>query len=277
LFGHWGGERSGEDFKKNKIMYNENDPTLGIEKKEEIQPEIIIDLIRHGQTIYSQEFKNAVETIGYKFEDLFKDSKLVDSQDEGGFFEGEITPEGEQKLRESIKELVGSIDQNKEKIMCLYSERHRTCHSAEIIIDELKNNNVKDIYKFREQKDLIDIETPVINILKYIKEHDKTNASSPWPYWFGMSEKELSEAGVDSINGIKTRMNHILELLERYARRYGDKLGLGDKKLRVIAVTHDVNIISLLEKFNIPKEEIKNARVFELVKNKEGEFSPVKK
>ncbi len=253
-------------------MFDEN----AFEKKEKIQPEIIIDLIRHGQTIYSQEFKKAVEEIGYKFEDLFKDSKFVDSEDAGGFFEGEITLEGEQKLRDSIRNLVESIDQDKEKIMCLYSERHRTNHSAEIILDELKNNDIEDIYKFREQKNLIDMETPVLEILKYVKEHDKTKTANPWTYWLNMSEQELSEAGIDGISGIKRRMNHLLELLERYARMYADKLGLGDKKLRVIAVTHDVNIISLLEKFNIPKEEIKNARVFELVKNEKGEFIPAK-
>ena len=90
----------------------------------------------------------------------------------------------------------------------------------------------------------------------------------------GLTSGLIKEADLDSMGDMGKRMDHFVQLIKRYAQKYKTQLELDDKRLRVIAVTHDVNILSVLKQQGVMPEEaglIKNAQIVEMGVNKEGE------
>ena len=262
----------------NIIMSEIPNITIESSQKPELERlDVVIDLFRHGKALYSLDFKRDVEQMGYRFENCFKDSEVVDDNDlEHGRYEGEITPEGEAELRRTIRKIIGDSHTEEEKILAFYSERERATHTTRIIIDELSRNNVNvESIKQKDLPDLKDIRMQVIDLMKYVKSKDPDSVE-PWTYWSHMDRKELEDNHLEGMEHIKKRMFHFLRVMEKYARRYNDQImGAGFKKLRVIAVTHDVNILSLLSKFGISKENIKTGGFFELTKDGKGNFQPM--
>lgn len=241
-------------------------------EKEKFEPQIIFDFIRHGEAIYGPELKRRVEELGYEWEKLLPTSMVLEKEmGEQEDLEGEITPEGESQLREAIEGLTKRIDKDNENLMVLFGPRFRTIESSSIILDELGKQNI-DVRKAREHRDLIDMKKHWIAILEFVKKK-APDVDRPIQYWLNMSENELHEADLEGFGDTDKRMDHFTRLIERYARAYKDQLGLEKKKLRVIAVTHDVNVLSILKKEGISLEKaglIKNAQIVELGVDKEG-------
>lgn len=243
------------------------------QEKEKFEPQIIFDFIRHGQAEYSGELKTKMEELEYKWEELMPTSKTTEEKIESpADLEGRLTTEGKDQLKEGAKILAGKIDKDRENIMVLFGPRFRTIDSSKIILEELERENV-DIRKARQHKDLIDMQKHWIAILEFVKKK-APDTDKPISYWLNMSEQEIQEADLEGMGNIEKRMDHFIRLIKRYAQMYKNQLELDNKKLRVIAITHDINILSTLKKEGITPEEaglIKNAQIVELGVNKEGE------
>lgn len=242
------------------------------QEKEKFEPQIIFDFIRHGQAEYSESLKQKVEELGYKWEDLLPTSKITKEPiEKPADLEGRLTVEGKEQLKEAVRILVKKIDKNNENIMVLFGPRFRTVDSSKVILEELEQAGV-DVSKARKHKDLIDMKKHWLAILEFVKMKAPEEKRGVH-YWLNMSEQEIHEADLESIEDIGRRMDHFVELIKRYARMYKTQLGLENKKLRVIAITHDINIISVLKKEGVPPEKmeaIKNAQIVELGIDKEG-------
>ncbi len=244
----------------------------GDQEKEKFEPQIIFDFIRHGQAEYGESLKQKVQELGYKWEDILPTSRTTEEAIESpADLEGRLTTEGKKQLEDATKALVEKIDKDNENVMVLFGPRFRTVDSSKIVLEELKREGV-DISKARQHRDLVDMKKHWLAILEFVKAK-APNADKIFPYWLNMSEQEIHEADLESIEDIGRRMDHFVQLIKHYARMYSNQLGLENKKLRVIAITHDTNIMSALKKEGIPPEEagiIKNAQIVELGVDKKG-------
>lgn len=244
----------------------------GKQEKEKFEPQIIFDFIRHGQAEYNDELRTEMEKLGYKWEDLMPTSRTTKEKIESpADTEGKLTAAGESQLREATKILVEKIDKDKENIMVLFGPRFRTIDSSRILLEELERENI-DVRKARQHRDLIDVKKHWISILEFVKKK-APDSNKPISYWLNMSEQEIKEADLEGMGNIEQRMDHFIRLIKRYAQMYRSQLELDNKKLRVLAITHDINILSILKKEKITPEEagiIKNAQIVELGVNKEG-------
>jgi len=244
----------------------------GEQEKERFEPQIIFDFIRHGQTEYSNELKTKMEQLGYKWEELMPTSKTTEEKiGTPADLEGRLTAEGKAQLKEAAGILVEKIDKDRENIMVLFGPRFRTIDSSKIILEELERKNV-DVRKARQHRDLIDMQKHWIAILEFVKKK-APDTDKPISYWLNMSEQEIQEADLEEMGDIKKRMDHFIRLIKRYAQMFSNQLELDNKRLRVIAITHDINILSILKKEEITPEDavfIKNAQIVELGINKEG-------
>jgi len=254
-----------------KLQHSPEMPEGG-QEKEKFEPQIIFDFIRHGQIEYGEELKEKVQRLGYKWEDVLPTSQTTEEKiGSPADLEGRVTPKGKEQLKEAARVLTEKIDKDNENIMVLFGPRFRTIDSSNAILEELEQQGV-DVYKARQHKDLIDMKKHWIAILEFVKTK-APDADKVFPYWANMSEQEIHEADLESLEDIGKRMDHFIQLIKRYARMYKDQLGLENKKLRVVVITHDTNILSTLKKEGVAPEEaglIKNAQIVELGVNKEG-------
>jgi broad specificity phosphatase PhoE len=255
-----------------KLQPSQEAPEGG-QEKEKFEPQIIFDFIRHGQAEYGELLKQKVQELGYEWKNILPTSRTTNEEIESpADLEGRVTAEGKKQLEEAVKILVEKIDKDQENIMVLFGPRFRTVDSSKTVLEELEQGGV-DVRKAREHKDLIDMKKHWLAILEFVKTK-APEAEKVFHYWLNMSEQEIHEADLESLEDIGRRMDHFVQLIKRYARMYKNQLGLENKKLRVIAVTHDTNIMSALKKEGVPPGEmgiIKNAQIVELGVNKEGE------
>ena len=235
-------------------------------EKEKFKPKIIFDFIRHGQAEYGQKVSEKMSNLGYKFEEHLPTSRISkEKMKERETWEGRVTSEGQEQLEKAVSEFVEKINMDKEVLVMLFGPRFRQEHSGEIILDELEKHGV-NVSKIREHKDLIDFKKHWISVLEFANNKTK-DGESPWEYWSKMSKEELKDADLEGFDDIKKRMEHFMELIKRYARRYQKQLGLDNKILRVISPTSDVNILSVLKKKELSASEqgiVKNAKIIEL-------------
>lgn len=254
-----------------KLQHSPEIPEGG-QEKEKFEPQIIFDFIRHGQTEYGELLRQKVEELGYKWEDVLPTSRTTKEEIESpADLEGRLTIEGKKQLEEAAQILVEKIDKDKENIMILFGPRFRTVDSSKILLEELERAGI-DIRKARQHQDLIDMKKHWLAILEFVKTK-APDVEKVFPYWLNMSEQEIHGADLENLEDIGKRMDHFVELIKRYARKYNKQLGLEDKTLRVVAITHDTNIMSALKKEGVSPEEvgiIKNAQIVELGVNKEG-------
>lgn len=242
-------------------------------EKEKFEPQIIFDFVRHGEAVYGPELKKKLEKIGYEWNKLLPTSPSSEKyigEIEG--LEGKLTLKGEYQVREAISNLVRKIDKDNERLMVISGPRFRTLDTSKIILEELEKGSI-DVFKARQHKDLIDMKKHWISVLEFVKK-EVPDTEQPIQYWLNMSEEELQEADLEGLEDINKRMDHFIQLIKRYVRRYKDRLGLQTKKLRVISPTHDINILSILKKEGISPEQaglIKNAQIIEIGVDKEGE------
>lgn len=242
-------------------------------EKEKFEPKIIFDFIRHGQAEYGTEVADKMKNMGYDFRDHLPTSRISNEKiSKREVWEGRVTQEGQEQLRQAIGGFIERIDMEKDVLMMLSGSRFRHEQSGEIILDELEKNKV-NVHKAREHQDLVDFKKNWISILEFVKDKTK-QGDNPWQYWLKMSEDELKDADLEGIEDITKRMEHFIELIKRYARRYQEQLGLDEKVLRILAPTSDINILSLMQKNKLSDLEqniIKNAEIVELGVNKNGE------
>ena len=88
-----------------------------------------------------------------------------------------------------------------------------------------------------------------------------------------MSEEELKKADVEGMRSIEDRTDHFMRLIQRFAQMKQREWGLDKKTLRVIAITHDINLMTLAKQINLnPKEinDIKNAEILEVGVDDQG-------
>lgn len=245
-------------------------PEKIIENREKApKPDLVIDFIRHGKTVYGEALKKKIGDIGQN-PDTFKQMPRVADTVEGEQeqLEGVITAEGEVELREAAKKLAGMIDLQNEIVAIVTGTRTRHTQSASIIEDELRNQGI-DVVKTKEHEDLVDVKGGGwYTFVDYILKHQGKSDADLEQFWWEMYQNEntredMSAKGYEHLGDIATRTEKIAELLRRFVRRYN----LG-KTLRVISVASDINIEQIQQK-GIPLENrdqiwVKNADVVEI-------------
>ncbi|MFA5009713.1 MAG: hypothetical protein WC553_00580 [Patescibacteria group bacterium] len=243
------------------------------QEKEHFEPTIRIDLVRHGEAEYSDELEQQVEAQGYPYDKLFPASKTTaELRGTRAGKEGRLTKEGRAQLTMSMEHLAKKIDPANEVIIVLSSPQLRAEESAGVVIDALKQQGV-DILGAREHLDLIDMQRPWIGILQFLKQ--SPSGESPFKYWLQMSEEELQEADIEGIKSIEDRTGHFIKLIQALARLRRVGWGLDKKTLRVIAVTHDINLIAIagcvpgLSKKEL--NDVKHAEIVELGMDDRGD------
>ncbi|MCG2686950.1 hypothetical protein L6278_02320 [Candidatus Parcubacteria bacterium] len=259
---------------KNNLERQIPQPEFDAEKEEKFKPQIIFDFIRHGQAEYGQKVKEKVKNLGYNFEDFMPTSKIAEEEldDKRKIWEGQITTKGNEQLKTAITDFVKKLNKDKETLMILFGPRFRQEQSSKIIFDELEKQGV-NVLKARQHKNLIDLKKHWISVLEFVSQKTK---DKPVEYWLSMNSKELEEADLEGLQEVGGRMEHFIELIKRYARRYQKELRLDEKILRVMSVTSDINILSLLEKQkeslkSVDINAIKNAQIVEMGVDKDGD------
>jgi len=242
------------------------------QEKESFEPNIIFDFIRHGEAEYSDEQKQQVEDLGYSYDELLPSEKITtELRGTRAGKEGRLTQEGKAQLIVSMEHLVEKIDPDNEVVMVLSSPRLRAEESAGVIVNALAHHGI-DVQGARECLDLVDMKKPWIGILEFLKQ-SSSGEQSPFQYWLKMSEEELQKADVEGMENIEDRTDHFMRLIQRFAKTKQQEWGLDKKILRVIAVTHDINLIAAANREHLsPKEinDIKNAEILELGVDNQG-------
>lgn len=241
-----------------------------IESKEKPpRPDLIIDFIRHGKTVYGEALKSKLSEIGQN-PDTFKQMPGVEDsvKEPREQLEGKITPEGEIELREAAKKLAEMIDRQNEIVAIMTGTRTRHTQSATIIEDELRNQGV-DIVKTKEHEGLADVKGGGwYTFVDYILKHEGKSDADLEQFWSEMYQSkstrdDMSSKGYEHLEDIAARTERVTELLRRFVRRFN----LG-KTLRVIGVTSDINMEQIQQK-GTPIENrgqiwVKNAEVVEI-------------
>ena len=242
------------------------------QEREHFEPNVIFDFIRHGEAEYSDELRQRVEELGYSYDELLPASKTTtEIRGTRAGKEGRLTQEGKAQLIVSMEHLAERIDPDNEVVMVLSSPRLRAEESMEVIINALGRQGV-DVKGAREHLDLVDMKTSWIGILKFLRESHSGDVS-PLKYWLKMSEEELKKADVEGMRSIEDRTDHFMRLIQRFAQMKQREWGLDKKTLRVIAITHDINLMTLAKQINLnPKEinDIKNAEILEVGVDDQG-------
>ncbi len=242
--------------------------TIG--NKERIpKPDLVIDFIRHGKTVYGEALKKKISDIGQN-PDTFKQMPDIEDSVEGQReqLEGIITPEGEAELREATKKLSGMIDKENEIVAIITGTRTRHTQSATIVEDELRNQGI-DVVKTKEHENLVDVKGGGwYTFVDYILKHQGKSDANLEEFWWEMYQNKATRddmglRGYEHLEDIATRTEKIAELLRRFVRRYN----LG-KTLRIVSVTSDINMEQIQQK-GIPFENrdqiwVKNADVVEI-------------
>ncbi len=243
---------------------------FGIENKEqEPKPDLIIDFIRHGKTVYGEALKDKIRELGQN-PDTFKlmpslDESIEDPREQ---LEGRITAEGAEGLKESAKKLASIIDTENEIVAIIQGTRTRHDQSAEIIEKELIAHGIK-VVKRKKYSDLVDVKNGGwYTFVDYILKHqNKSNADLEAFWWEMYHDKSIREdmtsKGYEHLGDITIRTEKQVEFLRRFVRRFN----LG-KILRVVAVTSDINIEQIQQKEKALEERdqiwVKNADIFEI-------------
>lgn len=241
-----------------------------IEQREVVSaPDVIIDFIRHGKTIYGNAFKDVIRAIGQD-PDTFKQMPDVSNDiiGEREQIEGMITKEGQEELRDATRKLAKMIDSQNEIVAVVTGTRTRHVQSAVVIEEELKNQGI-DVVKVRDHKNLVDVKGGGwYTFIDYILKHQGKSDADLEQFWWEMyqdeeTRKDMNLKGYEHLEDIATRTEKVAELLRRFVRRYKF-----EKTLRVICVTSDINLEQIQQK-EIPMEErdqiwVKNADVVEL-------------
>ncbi|MES2225732.1 MAG: hypothetical protein V4480_02895 [Patescibacteria group bacterium] len=235
----------------------------------ERKPELIIDFIRHGTTAYGPALEQKLRDIGQDPE-IFTLMPAVDGsiEDAREQLEGRVTQEGEEGLRESIRELCKRIDPKKEIVAIAHGTRTRHEQSTDIIADELRKNGI-DVVRVKPHKNLVDVQGGGwYSFVDYIMNHQGKTEADLEAFWWEMYQDEetrsaMNAAGYENLADVAKRTEYFVEILRRFVRRHA----LG-KTLRVIAVTSDVNI-EQIQQAGIPMEERNqiwpaNAEIYEV-------------
>lgn len=213
------------------------------------KPDLIIDFIRHGKTVYGTALKEKIKEIGQNI-DTFKlmpelDESIESADEQLG---GRITEQGKEELRDSVRKLSKLIDRKKEIVAIMYGTRTRHDQSGKVIIDELQNLGI-EVVKQKEHANLVDVKDGGwYTFVEYIIKHEGKDEADLENFWWEMYQNkslqdDMSNKGYEHLGDISLRTENVVELLRRFVRRFN----LG-KTLRVIAVTSDINIEQIQQK-----------------------------
>lgn len=185
---------------------------------EKFNPDLIVDLIRHGKAVYSAEENETFE------------------------FEGKLNEEGKEQAERVAEELVGKIDKENDLVVIWSSPKNRARETATIlgrVFQERKINVIKGLEGASAKEALRDVKISKDLMVEAIA--DKISFSDWMSYW---SEKEDLPAGTESPAEVKKRVERIVTYLERIARTIKPATG---KKLRFVCVGHEEIFRDLLE------------------------------
>ena len=247
-------------------MSSESNPA---KQEQAPRPDLIIDFIRHGRTVYGDALRAKIVKTGQN-PDTFKQMPKMESsiEDETEQLEGRITKEGETELRESAKKLAEIIDRENEIVAIITGTRTRHSQSAKVIEDELKSQGI-DVVKTKEHGDLVDVKGGGwYTFVDYILKHQGKSDVDLEQFWWEMyqnkdTREDMNSKGYEHLEDIAIRTEKVAELLRRFVRRFN----LG-KTLRVVGVVSDINMEQIQQK-DIPFEKrdqiwVKNADVVEM-------------
>jgi len=186
------------------------------EKRENEMPleaDLKVDFIRHGKPEYTDEEKESAK------------------------FEGRLTEEGINQIKDKALELAGQIDKEKELVVFWISPRMRAQQTAEIIYNIFQEQDIPAIKDLRTVRSLSDVRMGPNSI----KDLVKNSVIGKWmEYW---AESALPE-DTEKPDEVKKRVERIITYLERIARKITPA---ENKKLHFICVGHEEIFRDLLE------------------------------
>jgi len=184
-----------------------------VNEKEPAQPDLRVDFIRHGKPEYTDEERKSTK------------------------FEGILTEEGINQIKNKALELAGQIDKESELVVFWVSPRGRARQTAEILYNILQEQNIPVIKDLKTVGSLSDVKMSP----DFIKDLLKNNAIGKWmEYW---AESDLPE-DTEKPDEVKKRVERIITYLERIARQV---IPAGNKKLHFICVGHEEIFRDILE------------------------------
>ncbi|MBI3988333.1 MAG: histidine phosphatase family protein [candidate division NC10 bacterium] len=242
-----------------------------------MKPQVIIDFMRHGQTMYGHVLAQEMERLGYDPKSLFKDSQIQPAGDRGerpskriglepgrlarykriGYeehksvrfaqdnetqrmaTEGRLTEVGLEQIRRATKILRDMMDPEQEVLMLFASPRARARETAKMILEDLAKNGIP-VEKARTEIKLRDVNTHWMTILQ--RANELGVRQNPWRWWLEGSDHEAL-GRIEGSEAIRSRISRFVQVVLRYVRIYRGSPHLSSKGLRVLAITHDVPIL----------------------------------
>lgn len=186
------------------------------EKRESEMPfeaDLKVDFIRHGKPQYT------------------------DKERETAKFEGNLTEEGIEQIKNKALELARRIDKEKELVVFWISPRTRAQQTVGIIYNIFQEQGIPVIRDLKTVGSLSDVRMSP----NFLKDLLKSEAIGRWmEYW---AESDLPE-GTEKPDEVKKRVERIITYLERIARKI---IPAENKKLHFICVGHEEIFRDLLE------------------------------
>jgi len=177
------------------------------------EADLRVDFIRHGKPEYTEEERKSAR------------------------FEGNLTEESIEQIRERATELASRIDKEKELVVFWVSPRTRAQQTAEIIYNIFREQNIPVIKDPKTIESLSDVKISP----DFLKELSESGVIGKWmEYW---AESDLPE-GTEKPDEVKKRVERIITYLERIARNIAPAEG---KKMHFICVGHEEIFRDLLE------------------------------
>lgn len=177
------------------------------------EADLSVDFVRHGKPEYTDEERKSAK------------------------FEGNLTEEGIEQVKERATELASKIDKERELVVFWVSPRTRAQQTAEIIYSVFQEQNIPVIKDLKTVKSLSDVKISP----DFLKDLLKSDTIGKWmEYWAGADLPE----GTEKPEEVKKRVARVITYLERIARNITPIEG---KKLHFICVGHEEIFRDLLE------------------------------
>ncbi len=204
------------------FMTNEQISSIEDEPKHNV---VIVDLLRHGATKYQENFTSHEE------------KKAMN-----GKYPKDLTPEGEEEVRKTAKEILKKIDPEKDVVVLWSSPAWRAQGSEKIIREILKENNI-EVYKDSSVKSMRNFDQRDKEFMNNLwEELAPTNKSAEIMYAKDPKFQEKNDR-FESQPEVKKRAERVFNQI----RRLAENTDLNNKRLHIIGVSHFEFINPLIE------------------------------
>lgn len=212
-----------------------------VEQEKNSDYDLVVDIIRHGQALYTDEEKRTAQ------------------------YHGKLSERGIEDITLAAKGLVGGIDKEEELVIIWSSPKSRAAESADLISKELQAQGINQFRKVINKEDLRDV--------NMVPEFNEKKRNFPQMNWMDLWDalEELPE-GMESHESVRQRTNKVMSILARITNNYHLPDG---KKLHFIIIAHEEIAKTLLDdtlnKVEVPVQNLANAEVMRIGFNKTPE------